>query len=163
MYHSDSPSRLFRLHQLKAFGYFLWHNRFIFVHKTTRIENVAYHVYKHTIQRRFRAVELLNELVGCTNTQRQGMLMQIGFGVLQLMPIHGNQFEQKIIVEQLGVEESKVEPDTHLMKDLEADSLDAVEIIMAIEEEYGIEIPDEDAEKFQKVSDLVDFVEEKSK
>ena len=48
------------------------------------------------------------------------------------------------------------------MKDLEADSLDAVEIIMAIEEEYGIEIPDEDAEKFQKVSDLVDFVEEKS-
>jgi acyl carrier protein len=70
---------------------------------------------------------------------------------------------KEIIVEQLGVEESKVELDTHLMKDLEADSLDAVEIIMAIEEEYGIEIPDEDAEKFQKVSDLVDFVEEKSK
>ena len=70
---------------------------------------------------------------------------------------------REIIVEQLGVEESKVEPDTHLMKDLEADSLDAVEIIMAIEEEYGIEIPDEDAEKFQQVSDLVDFVEEKSK
>ena len=70
---------------------------------------------------------------------------------------------REIIVEQLGVEESKVEPDTHLMKDLESDSLDADEIIMAIEEEYGIEIPDEDAEKFQKVSDLVDFVEEKSK
>ena len=69
---------------------------------------------------------------------------------------------REIIVEQLGVEDSKVSPDTHLMKDLEADSLDAVEIIMAIEEEYGIEIPDEDAEKFQKVSDLVDFVEEKS-
>ena len=49
------------------------------------------------------------------------------------------------------------------MKDLEADSLDAVEIIMAIEEEYGIEIPDEEAEKFQKVSDLVGYVEEKSK
>lgn len=70
---------------------------------------------------------------------------------------------REIIVEQLGVEDSKVSPDTHLMKDLEADSLDAVEIIMAIEEEYGIEIPDEDAEKFQKVSDLVDYVEEKSK
>ena len=70
---------------------------------------------------------------------------------------------RQIIVEQLGVEDDKVQPDTHLMKDLEADSLDAVEIIMAIEEEYGIEIPDEDAEKFQKVSDLVDFVEEKSK
>jgi acyl carrier protein len=69
---------------------------------------------------------------------------------------------KEIIVEQLGVEEDKVQLDTHLMKDLEADSLDAVEIIMAIEEEYGIEIPDEDAEKFQKVSDLVDFVEEKS-
>ena len=70
---------------------------------------------------------------------------------------------KEIIVEQLGVEEDKVQLDTHLMKDLEADSLDAVEIIMAIEEEYGIEIPDEDAEKFQKVSDLVDYVEEKSK
>ena len=69
---------------------------------------------------------------------------------------------KEIIVEQLGVEEDKVQLDTHLMKDLEADSLDAVEIIMASEEEYGIESPDEDAEKFQKVSDLVDFVEEKS-
>ena len=66
---------------------------------------------------------------------------------------------REIIVEQLGVEESDVTMDTHLMKDLEADSLDAVEIIMAIEDEYGIEIPDEDAEKFQSVSDLVKFVE----
>lgn len=70
---------------------------------------------------------------------------------------------KEIIVEQLGVDDSKVSMDTHLMKDLEADSLDAVEIIMAIEEEYGIEIPDEEAEKFQKVSDLVGYVEEKSK
>ena len=46
------------------------------------------------------------------------------------------------------------------MKDLSADSLDAVEIIMAIEEEYGIEIPDEDAENFQTVGDLVEYVEE---
>ena len=66
---------------------------------------------------------------------------------------------REIIVEQLNVEESDVTMDTHLMKDLEADSLDAVEIIMAIEDEYGIEIPDEDAEKFQSVSDLVKFVE----
>ena len=66
---------------------------------------------------------------------------------------------REIIVEQLGVDESDVRMDTHLMKDLEADSLDAVEIIMAIEDEYGIEIPDEDAEKFQSVSDLVKFVE----
>lgn len=66
---------------------------------------------------------------------------------------------REIIVEQLNVDESDVIMDTHLMKDLEADSLDAVEIIMAIEDEYGIEIPDEDAEKFQSVSDLVKFVE----
>ena len=66
---------------------------------------------------------------------------------------------REIIVEQLGVDENDVTMDTHLIKDLEADSLDAVEIIMAIEDEYGIEIPDEDAEKFQSVSDLVKFVE----
>ena len=65
-----------------------------------------------------------------------------------------------IIVEQLGVEESAVAMDTNLMKDLEADSLDAVEIIMGIEDEFDIEIPDEDAEKFQLVGDLVKYVEE---
>lgn len=67
---------------------------------------------------------------------------------------------KEIIVEQLGVDDDKVTTETHLMKDLEADSLDAVEIIMAIEEEYGIEIPDEEAEKFQTVADLVAYVEE---
>ncbi len=65
-----------------------------------------------------------------------------------------------IIVEQLSVSESAVTMDTNLMKDLEADSLDAVEIIMAIEDEFGFEIPDEDAEKFQLVGDLVRYVEE---
>ena len=65
-----------------------------------------------------------------------------------------------IIIDQLQVEESEVTMDTNLMKDLSADSLDAVEIIMAIEEEYCIEIPDEDAETFQTVGDLVKYVEE---
>ena len=65
-----------------------------------------------------------------------------------------------IIIDQLQVDESEVTMDTNLMKDLAADSLDAVEIIMAIEEEYGIEIPDEDAETFQTVGDLVRYVEE---
>ena len=65
-----------------------------------------------------------------------------------------------IIVEQLSVEESMVTMDTNMMKDLEADSLDAVEIIMAIEEEFDIEIPDEEAEKFQLVGDLVKYVDE---
>jgi len=60
-----------------------------------------------------------------------------------------------IIVDQLSVDESMVAMDTNLMKDLEADSLDAVEIIMAIEEEYGIEIPDEEAEKLQKKTDKI--------
>lgn len=69
---------------------------------------------------------------------------------------------KEIIAEQLGVEVEDVKMDTHLMKDLEADSLDAVEIIMEIEDEYDIEIPDEEAEKFQKVSDIVTYVEEKS-
>ena len=66
-----------------------------------------------------------------------------------------------IIIDQLQVEESDVAMDTNLMKDLSADSLDAVEIIMAIEDEFGIEIPDEDAEKFQTVSDIVNYVEAK--
>ena len=67
-----------------------------------------------------------------------------------------------IIVEQLNVDGSLVTLETNLMKDLEADSLDAVEIIMAIEEEYDIEIPDEEAEKFQLVGDLVKYVEEQT-
>ena len=65
-----------------------------------------------------------------------------------------------IIIDQLQVEESDVNMDTNLMKDLSADSLDAVEIIMAIEDTFGIEIPDEDAEQFQTVEDLVKYVEE---
>ena len=67
---------------------------------------------------------------------------------------------KEIIMEQLQVEESEITMETNLMKDLSADSLDAVEIIMAIEDEYGIEIPDEEAENIQTVQDLVRFVED---
>jgi len=66
-----------------------------------------------------------------------------------------------IICDQLSVPPEKVQRDTHLMKDLEADSLDAVEIIMAIEDEFEIEVPDEDAEKFQSVGDIVKYIDEK--
>ena len=66
---------------------------------------------------------------------------------------------REIIVEQLSVDESMVTMDTNLMKDLEADSLDAVEIIMAIEEEFDLEIPNEEAEKFKMVGDLVKYVD----
>jgi acyl carrier protein len=65
-----------------------------------------------------------------------------------------------IIAEQLGAEKEDITMSTNLMKDLEADSLDAVEIIMAIEDEFELEIPDEQAEQFQLVSNLVKYVEE---
>ena len=66
---------------------------------------------------------------------------------------------KSFVVEQLGVDHDQVEMDTNLMKDLEADSLDAVEIILAVEDEYGLDIPDETAEKFETVRDLVEYVE----
>jgi acyl carrier protein len=69
---------------------------------------------------------------------------------------------KKIIAEQLGVEEDDVVPDAKFVEDLGADSLDTVELVMALEEEFEIEIPDEDAEKIQTVSAAVDFVKEKA-
>ena len=64
-----------------------------------------------------------------------------------------------IVVEQLGVDADMVQMDTNLMKDLEADSLDAVEIILGVEESFGIDIPYEEAEKFETVKDLVEYVD----
>ncbi len=74
----------------------------------------------------------------------------------------GTTFERlkKIIVEQLGVDEEEVTPQASFVEDLNADSLDLVELIMSLEEEFGMEISDEDAEKIQKVQDAVDFIEE---
>ncbi len=68
-----------------------------------------------------------------------------------------------IIVEQLGVDEEEVTPDASFVDDLGADSLDQVELIMAFEEEFGIEIPDEDAEKISRVKEAVDYIEAHSK
>lgn len=64
-----------------------------------------------------------------------------------------------IVVEQLGVDADMVQMDTNLMKDLEADSLDAAEIILGVEEAFGLDIPDEEAEKFETVKDLVEYVD----
>jgi acyl carrier protein len=70
---------------------------------------------------------------------------------------------KEIIIEQLQADDAVITMETSLMKDLEADSLDAVEIIMAIEDEFDIEIPDEEAEKFQSIGDIVRFVEEQKR
>ncbi len=70
---------------------------------------------------------------------------------------------KKMIVEQLGVNESEVVPEAKFIDDLGADSLDIVELIMALEDEYGIEIPDEDAEKIETVGDAIRYIEEHKK
>ena len=67
---------------------------------------------------------------------------------------------QAIVAEQLGVEPEKVGPDAEFVADLNADSLDLVELIMSLEEEFGIEISDEEAEKIVKVSDAMEFIED---
>lgn len=65
---------------------------------------------------------------------------------------------KEIIVDQLGVNESDVSGDAHFVDDLGADSLDTVELVMKFEEDFDIEIPDEDAEKIQTVQDAVDYI-----
>jgi len=73
-----------------------------------------------------------------------------------------NAFEKvkELIAEQLGIEEEEITLESSFVDDLGADSLDIVELIMAIEEEFGIEIPDEDAEKLTTVNDAVTYVKE---
>ena len=66
----------------------------------------------------------------------------------------------EIIAKQLGVDEDNVTPDASFMEDLGADSLDTVELVMALEEEFEIEIPDSDAEKIQTVQDALSYLDE---
>jgi len=68
-----------------------------------------------------------------------------------------------IVVEQLGLERDKVKPESKFKEDLGADSLDTVELVMALEEEFDIEIPDEQAEKITTLQDAIDFVEQHAK
>jgi acyl carrier protein len=68
-----------------------------------------------------------------------------------------------IIVEQLGVNPEQVTPQASFIEDLGADSLDIVELVMAFEEEFSVEVPDEDAEKLQTVGDVVKYIEERAK
>jgi acyl carrier protein len=68
-----------------------------------------------------------------------------------------------IVVEQLGVNADQVVPEAKFIEDLGADSLDTVELIMALEEEFGIEVPDEEAEKLVSVGDVIRYIEENKK
>ena len=67
---------------------------------------------------------------------------------------------KSIIVEQLGVDEEEVTPDASFVDDLGADSLDVVELVMAFEEEFGVEIPDDAAEKITTVGDAISYISE---
>ncbi len=69
---------------------------------------------------------------------------------------------KEIIVEQLGVNPDQVTPEASFLEDLGADSLDTVELVMSFEEEFGAEIPDEDAEKLQTVGDVIRYIEERA-
>ena len=70
---------------------------------------------------------------------------------------------KSIIVEELGVDEAEVTANARFIDDLGADSLDTVELVMRFEEEFGIEIPDEDAEKITSVRDAISYIEEHAK
>ena len=70
---------------------------------------------------------------------------------------------KELVVEQLGVSQDQVTPQASFVDDLGADSLDTVELVMAFEEEFGIEIPDEDAEKITRVKEAVDYIESHAK
>ena len=78
------------------------------------------------------------------------------------MLAQGNTYDRlkKIIVEQLGVDEADVKPEASFVDDLNADSLDLVELIMSLEEEFGMEISDEEAEKIKTVGDAQEYIEE---
>lgn len=71
-----------------------------------------------------------------------------------------NEKLRKIVAEQLGVEEERVTPEAHFIEDLNADSLDLVELIMALEEEFGVEISDEDANQLTTVASAQDYINE---
>ncbi|MDR2007768.1 MAG: acyl carrier protein [Alphaproteobacteria bacterium] len=68
---------------------------------------------------------------------------------------------KKIVAEQLGIEESKIVPEASFSEDLGADSLDTVELVMALEEEFGVQISDEDAQKLAKVQDVIEYIKKK--
>jgi acyl carrier protein len=82
---------------------------------------------------------------------------------LEEKPMAVEERVKAIIVEQLGVDADEVTPEASFVEDLGADSLDTVELIMAFEEEFGVEISDDEAEKIRKVKDAVEYIEKRAK
>lgn len=79
----------------------------------------------------------------------------------EVIPMALEERVKKIIVDQLGVDEKEVNPEASFIDDLGADSLDTVELVMAFEEEFGLEIPDSEAEKMTTVGDALKYLKEK--
>jgi acyl carrier protein len=82
---------------------------------------------------------------------------------MEEIPMSVEERVKSIIVEQLGVDAEEVSQDASFVEDLGADSLDTVELIMAFEEEFGVEISDQEAEQIRKVRDAVDYIEKRNK
>jgi acyl carrier protein len=80
---------------------------------------------------------------------------------MEEMPMSVEDRVKSIIVEQLGVDADEVQPEASFVEDLGADSLDTVELIMAFEEEFGVEISDDEAEKIRKVKDAVEYIDKR--
>jgi len=89
-----------------------------------------------------------------------GIITRNGFYSLKGGAVKVLERLKKVIVEQLGIDEGEITLDSSFVDDLGADSLDVVELIMALEEEFGIEIPDEDAEKISTVGDALDYIKQ---
>jgi acyl carrier protein len=110
-------------------------------------------------------------MAGCGSNSvddKEGFDSEAYFRVKRQQPRRKNMAEKsvadrvkEIIVEQLGVNPDQVTPEAKFIEDLGADSLDTVELVMAFEEEFGAEIPDEDAEKLQTVGDVIKYIEER--
>jgi acyl carrier protein len=99
------------------------------------------------------------------HTRKTSSLIFVSEGVETVMPDQA-EIETKvrqIIVDELGVDENEVTPNARFIDDLGADSLDTVELVMRFEEEFGIEIPDEDAEKIQSVRDAYNYIDQHMK
>jgi acyl carrier protein len=106
------------------------------------------------------AVRWRAEFLAC---QAFGKLVTIGgFALLPGGSMDVAQKVKQIIVEQLGVDESQVDDNASFVDDLGADSLDIVELVMAFEEAFELEIPDEDAEKITTVKDAIDYIQNKT-